>query len=246
MNLADYAVIIAAAGRSERFGKAEKKVFAKLDGRPLFIRAIECFVNRDDVGQVILAVSPDDLEVVKEKYSANLGFMGVEVVVGGEHRWQTVCHALEKVKEDIKFIAVHDSARICVTSKMIDQVFEEAARSGAAILAAPLTGTIKSVSSDKVVDGTVQRAGLYEAQTPQVFSRDVLSKAYQSIGEGTEATDDAGVVEASGHAVTVVEADMSNLKITYPGDLALAGAIAKSRPKPKPSGPRGPFGEAQW
>ena len=71
------AVIIPAAGKGERFGGRENKAFAKLDGRPLFIRAIELFVNRDDVCQIILAVSPDDMETVKTRYGANIAFMGV-------------------------------------------------------------------------------------------------------------------------------------------------------------------------
>lgn len=244
--MATFSVIIVAAGRGERFGGKENKVFAKLKDRPVFIRAIELFVNRDDVCQTILAVSPNDAQYVKDQYGPNLGFMGVTLAEGGKHRWQTVANGLEAVSEQAEFVAVHDAARICTTAEMIDRVFEEATKSGAAILAAPLSGTIKQVSGAGVIDETVCREGLFEAQTPQVFRKDLLMTAYAAVSDETEATDDAEIVGASGHDVTVVDCDMSNLKITYPGDLVLAGAIMKSRPKPKVTRPRGPFEEAQW
>jgi 2-C-methyl-D-erythritol 4-phosphate cytidylyltransferase len=130
---------------------------------------------------------------------------------------------------------------------MIDAVFAEAQKSGAAILAAPLRGTIKHVSEAGIVDETVSREGLWEAQTPQVFKRSVIMDAYaqRDAFEG-EPTDDAQLVEAIGHPVSVVEADFTNLKITTRPDLSLAGAILKTRPKPKPKGPLTPFEEAQW
>lgn len=244
--MAKFAVIIAAAGDGRRFKGNEKKPFAKLDGRALFLRAVEMFINRDDVCQTILAISPEDMEFVREKYGANLGFMGVELVEGGENRLLSVQKALAAVKEEAEYVAIHDAARVCTTAKTIDSVFEEATKSGSAILAAPLSGTIKRVTADHVIDETVVREGLYEAQTPQVFKKDILSTAYENLAEDSQATDDAEVVAAAGHEVTVVESDQSNIKITSPGDMPLAAAIIKSRPKPKPTAPRGPFEEAQW
>ncbi len=241
-----FAVIITAAGRGQRFGGERNKVFAKLQERPLFIRAIELFVNRDDVCQTILVVAASDADHVREQYGPNLGFMGVVLATGGENRWQSVANALELVGEDADFVAVHDAARICTTPEMIDRVFAGAASSGAAVLAAPLSGTIKRVSAGGTVEQTVSRERLYEAQTPQAFKKDLLIQAYLTVEESTAPTDDADVVAAAGHDVTVVDSDVSNLKITFPGDLALAGAILKSRPKPKKARPRGPFEEAQW
>ena len=241
-----FAVIITAAGRGSRFGGKRNKAFAKLQDRPLFIRAIELFVNRQDVCQTILVVAGNDADYVKEQYGPNLGFMGVLLATGGENRWQSVSNALELVGEDADFVAVHDAARICTTTEMIDRVFAGAVRSGAAVLAAPLSGTIKRVSAEGTVEQTVSRERLYEAQTPQVFEKDLLIRTYRSVGESTAATDDAEIVAAAGHDVAVIDSDLSNLKITFPGDLALAGAILKSRPKPKAARPRGPFEEAQW
>jgi len=241
-----FAVIIVAAGKGERFGGKENKVFAKIDGRPLFLRSVELFANRDDVCQTLLVISPEDEEDVKDKYGANLGFLGVQRARGGVRRCDSVANGLAAVRDDADFVAIHDAARPCVSTEMIDRVFAEAVKTGAAILAAPLRGTIKRVSDVRVIDATVSRESLWEAQTPQVFRRSVVVEAYQQLPTDREFTDDAQVVEESGFPVAVVESDLSNLKVTVPADLLLAGAILKARPKPKPKGPLTPFEEAQW
>jgi len=245
MSTAKVAVVIPAAGKAERFGASENKTFAKLDGRPLFLRGIELFLNREDVCQIILAVAPNDMEAMKTKYAANIAFMGVKLVEGGARRSDSVRAALEVVEAEADLVAVHDAARPCVTPEMIDAVFEEAGKSGAAILATPLTGTIKRVSASLTVDETASREALYEAQTPQVFKKQILQEAYRALQADAEVTDDAQVVERSGHTVTIVNSDATNLKITSKGDMALANAIIKSRPR-KVAPRLGAFDEAQW
>lgn len=240
------AVIVAAAGKSERFGGKEKKIFARLEDRPLFIRSLEAFINRDEVCQTLLAVAPEDAEQIRSRFGANLGFMGVQLVEGGAERWESVRNALPHVRDDATHVAVHDAARPCVNYKMIDAVFAEAAKTGAAILAAPLTGTIKRVSADNVVEQTVSRERLFEAQTPQVFKADLLRRAYDALDPADPPTDDAQLVERLGEAVSVVVSDMTNIKITRQEDLRLALAILKSQPQPRPERPLGPFEEAQW
>ena len=244
--MAKIAVIIPAAGKGERFGGNEKKTFAKVEGQAVFLRSIQHFLQREDVCQTILAVAPEDQEEMKSKYAANLGFMGVKLVVGGAHRFETVAKALEIVADEAEYVAVHDAVRCCVSTDMIDRVFAEAQKTGAAILAAPLVGTIKRVGESKVVDATIPREGLYEAQTPQVFKKSLMLEAYAKLGEFQgEPTDDSQLVEALGHPVSVVVSDFTNLKITTKGDLTLAGAIIKARPRPTVR-PLGPFQEAQW
>ncbi len=246
--MAKISVIILAAGKGERFGGSERKTLAKLDGRPIFIRSIEHFVNREDVCQTILAVSGDDFKEVKSKYAANISFMGVTLAEGGERRRDSVAAALKLVSDDAEFVAVHDAVRPCATQEMIDAVFAEAVKSGAAILASPIAGTIKRVADSGTIDETVPRAQLYEAQTPQVFRRDVIVDAHAKAPEGDEAeiTDDAQLVELLGHPVQVVVSDPSNLKITTRADVTLAHAILKSRPLAKPAKRLGAFEEAQW
>jgi len=244
--MAKFSVIIAAAGKGERFGGAEKKTFAKLGGRPVFIRSLERFINRKDVCQTILAVAPEDVGTIKSSYAANLGLMNVKLVEGSDRRSQTVVAALAAVSDDAEYVAVHDAVRPCVTEQMIDEVFAEATKTGAAILAAPVVGTVKRVSDANVVEETVPRAGLFEAQTPQVFKKDLLVDAYAKLKDkGEEVTDEAQAAELAGHAVSVVRSDPTNLKITTKGDLTLANAILKARPVK--TVPRfGAFEEAQW
>lgn len=243
--MAKFGVIVPAAGKSERFGGTEKKPFAKLDGRPVFLRTLEAFINREDVAQTLLVVAPEDMEQVKRAYGANLAFMNVQMAPGGVRRFESVGNALKQVRDDVDYVAVHDAVRPCVTQEMIDAVFAEATRSGAAILAAPVVGTLKRVTATLIVDATVARDGLYEAQTPQVFRRDVLTAAYARLSGDSPVTDDAEAVERSGHAVSVVVADATNLKITTRADLALASAIIKSRPA-KVVRKMGAFEEAHW
>ncbi len=241
------AAIIVAAGKGERFGGSEKKTFAKIDGRPMFLRTIEHFINRDDVCQTILVVAPEDEDQVKAKYGANLGFMGVQPAAGGAERPDSVANGLAVVRDDAELVAIHDCARPCVSTAMIDAVFTEARKTGAAILAAPLRGTIKRGSPAGVIDETISRQDLWEAQTPQVFKREVILEAYEKRGQFQgDPTDDAQLVEAIGHAVSLVRSDFTNLKITTRADVALANAIIKSRPAPRPKGPLRPFEEAQW
>lgn len=240
------AVIVAAGGKGERFGDKQSKVMAHLDGRPIFLRSLEQFINRDDVIQTILVASPEDSGEIKSRYGANLGFMGVKLAEGGATRVESVAKGLEVVRDDADLVAIHDAVRPCVTESMISDVFAEAQKSGAAILACPIQGTIKRVSEAGVVDATVPRERLFEAQTPQVFRRDLIVKAHAERPEDlSQITDDAQLVELLGHPVSVVTCDATNLKITTKADITLANAIIKSRPA-KAAPRMGAFDEAQW
>ena len=121
-----FAVILPAAGKSSRFSKQRKKVFVELKGRPVWVRTAEQFVNRSDVAQTILVVSPEDLEWFKEKFRPNLAFMDIDVVTGGAERADSVQNALARVRADIDFVAVHDAARPLIVKDWIDQVFHAA------------------------------------------------------------------------------------------------------------------------
>ncbi len=241
------AVIICAAGASARFGGDRKKPFVEVDGRAAFIRSIEFFVDRDDVKQILMTIAPEDEELVKVKWGANLAFNNVRLCHGGGERFESVAKALEQVRDDVELIAVHDAVRCCLKTEWIDAVIHKAAETGAAILACPVVGTLKRVREDRIVE-TVDRRELYEAQTPQVFDAGLLKEAYARRDQlaGAGITDDAILVEAMGRPVAVVPTDASNLKITRKQDVPIAEAIIRSRPKPKPEGPIGPYIEAQW
>jgi len=241
------AVIICAAGASRRFGGRRKKPFVDVAGRAVFLRSVELFSNRDDVGQVLLAISAADRELVEVKWGANLKFYNVEICEGGAERFETVSRALSLVKEGTELIAVHDAVRCCLKDKWVDECFAKASETGAAILASRVVATLKQVEGGRIVR-TVDRQRLYEAQTPQVFRTAVLREAYAGLEklDKSRISDDAQLVEALGQEVSIVETDASNVKITQASDIAVAEAILASRGKAKRRRPVGPYSEAQW
>jgi len=241
------AAIICAAGASSRFGGRRKKAFVDVAGRAAFLRSIELFANRDDVKQILLGIASEDKELVSIKWEPNLKFFNVKVFFGGSERFDTVNKGLELIKDDIDFIAVHDACRCCVTAELIGKVIIAAAKSGAGLPACPVAATIKKVMDNTIIR-TVDREGLYEAQTPQVFAVELLKEAYENLKnlDQGKISDDSQLVEALGQKVTIVEADSSNIKITRKSDIAIAEAILKSRPKLAPKGLTGPYVEAQW
>jgi 2-C-methyl-D-erythritol 4-phosphate cytidylyltransferase len=246
--MATVAVILPAAGKSTRFGGKDKKVFANIDGRAVWLRTAEMFVNRPDVVQTLLVVAPEDLELVRTKYLAHMGLLGIEVAEGGPQRFDSVANALARVKVEAELVAIHDAARPCVTASQIDAVFASAAKTGAAILGVPARDTLKRADVSHRIEATVPRSNIWLAQTPQVFRREVILHAYAQRGSLTaEVTDDSQLVEASGFPVHLVAGSASNIKVTEPDDLALAAAILKSRPAPKSPRAAHPFeDEARW
>ncbi len=241
--MAKFAVIMPAAGKSSRYhDKNYKKPFAPLANRAVWLHSAERFLNRDDVVQVILVISSEDREYFNFKFASNVAILGIDVVEGGKERSDSVANALAKVKPDADFVAVHDAARPCLCDAWIDSVFNAAEKSGAAILAIPVSGTLKRSDGKRVVE-TVSRTDVWEAQTPQVFSRSLLVEAYEK-GGSQPATDDAELVERLGKSVTIVPGSRINLKITTREDLRLAEASMKALPKPKLSGPLNPFADS--
>jgi 2-C-methyl-D-erythritol 4-phosphate cytidylyltransferase len=238
-----FAVILPAAGKSSRFRDQHyKKPFAPLDGRPVWMHAADRFANRKDVVQSLLIIAPEDREHFTEKFGGNAALLGIEIVEGGKERYDSVAKALERLNPEADFVAVHDAARPCLVDEWIDAVFAAAVKTGAAILAAPVTGTLKRAAGDQTIAETVARDNLWEAQTPQVFRRQLLIDAYARRG-GKPATDDAELVERLGQKVTIVPGSAMNVKITTKEDLRIASALLKVLPRPKLAGPAHPFAD---
>jgi len=240
--VAKFAVILPAAGRSSRFqDKHYKKPFALLANRAVWLHSAERFLNRNDVVQTIVIIARADREDFNFKFSSNIAILGIDVVDGGPQRADSVAAALARVKPAADYICVHDAARPCLTDAWIDRIFEAAEKTGAAIYAIPVSGTLKRVDAGHKIRETVAREGLWEAQTPQVFRRELLLEAYAQRGDFA-ATDDAQLVERIGHAVTIVPGSPINLKITTREDLRLAEQALRALPKPK-LGPLHPFAD---
>jgi len=223
--MAKVSVIIPAAGSGRRFAGAEGKIFQPIGDRPVFLRSVDAFSARGDVCEIQLVLSAADVDEVARRFGDELKAAGVRLIEGGPTRSQSVRGALAGVSAEAELVCVHDAVRPCVRQAWIDAVFAKADRTGAAILACPLHGTIKKAGPDDVIAETLCRDGLWEAQTPQVFRRDILLAAYAA---GTDATDDAELVQALGHRVTAVAGDPRNIKITTRADLDFARAVFDS------------------
>jgi len=218
-------IILPAAGSGKRFGAEANKIFHPLCGRAIFLRSIDLFAARDDICQILLVTSPDDAAELSQRFGEELTDLGAELVEGGARRSDSVRNALARLDQGSELVCVHDAVRPCASPERIDTVFQAAAESAAAILACPLHGTIKKVDPSGRIITTVDREGLWEAQTPQVFDKDLLVEAYAL---GGDATDDAEMVQRTGREVTVVPSDPNNIKITTRADIAFAEAVFRS------------------
>src|SRR5437763_612293 len=143
--MATFAVIFPAAGRSSRFKDKEKKPFVNLDGRAIWLRSVEQFINRPEVAQCIMVVAPEDEDMFRRRYGANLAFMDLQIARGGAERFESVANALALLKPEVDFVAIHDAVRPCLTEAILDSVFARAEKDGAAILGMPVSDTLKKV-----------------------------------------------------------------------------------------------------
>ena len=263
-----FAVLLAAAGKSRRFADggpnvdnaggnndtASKKPFVDLCGRPVWQHGAALFAAEDRVRQLIVVLSPEDRAFFERTYSRQIAQWSLELADGGAERFESIENGLRRVRSDMDFVAIHDAARPCVSAQQIDAVFRAAEQFDAAILAAPLAGTIKRAVSPNApapgatsaetstgasplypttlfdIAATVPRDDLWEAQTPQVFRRELIVDALSRRGH-TNVTDDAQLVENIGHPVKIVPSDRTNLKITTASDLALARLLMVNRPE---------------
>jgi 2-C-methyl-D-erythritol 4-phosphate cytidylyltransferase len=239
--LPNTAVIFPAAGQSSRFGGKTKKPFQLIDNRAVWLRTLEHFVNRDEVKQLLIVISPEDLEAFKSKFGANIMFFDVFVVEGGAERFESVHNALKLLKPEIELVAVHDSVRPILNSKLLDSVFTAAAEHGAALPVVEVSDTLKKSQVGNFVDSTVSRKSLYQAQTPQVFHKKLILEAYEKRSTFSgEITDDAQLVEALGHKVKLVPGLRSNIKITTQEDLEMVELLIMHK-KPEKVRPLRPF-----
>jgi 2-C-methyl-D-erythritol 4-phosphate cytidylyltransferase len=243
--MAKFAVILPAAGRSTRFQfQKRKKPFVELLGRAIWLRSAEHFVNRPDVIQTLVVVSPEDMDWFKEKFAPNLAFMNVEIVAGGTERGDSVRNALARVDPEAEFVAVHDAARPLLVADWINNVFQAAEQHGGAILALPVTSTLKRGAADGTIGETVSRENMWAAQTPQVFRREWLLEAYAQQGK-LQPTDEAQLIEQLGRPVQLVEGSPLNMKITTDADFRLAEVALGALPKPKGLRPLHPFADEE-
>jgi 2-C-methyl-D-erythritol 4-phosphate cytidylyltransferase len=206
------------------------KQFNELAGIPILIHTLRKFAAVEAVSEIWIALRESEIQGFRERLAKDAGDVlkkKVELVAGGEHRQQSVEHALNAVSaaaDDV--VLVHDAVRPLVTAEIIHEVIEAAKKHGAALAALPAVDTVKQVertAEGAIVQATIPRAGVVLAQTPQGFHYSVIKKAFdEAAADGFMGTDEASLVERSGHEVVVVMGSPRNIKITNPGDMELA------------------------
>lgn len=206
------------------------KQFTELAGIPILIHTLRKFAALDQISEIWLALRENEIEAFRDrlkKEATDVLTKKIEFVVGGEHRQQSVEHALNAItaaKDDI--VLVHDAVRPLVTPEIIHNVIEAAKKYGAAIAGLPAVDTVKQVertAEGAIIKATIPRAGVVLAQTPQGFRYEVIKKVFdEASADGFMGTDEASLAERSGHEVAVVMGSPKNIKITNPGDMELA------------------------
>lgn len=207
------------------------KLLLPIGGRTLLERAAATFLAHSSVGEIVAAVPERLAPDARRALDALPNPRGIRIAVvpGGVTRQRSVAIAIGALTRDLPMIAVHDVARALVRADLITRVLEAARRDGAAIPVLPIRDTIKEVEGEHVAR-TVPRAGLAGAQTPQIFTRDMMLRAIAAADTaGLEATDDAALVEETGSGVvTAVPGDPTNLKLTEPSDVTIFEALIRS------------------
>ena len=233
-------MIIPAAGLGTRMAsappgsKAKKpaatKQFTELGGTPILIHTLRKFVANPEVSEIFIALRANEIDgflARLQKEAKDILQKQIHLVEGGDHRQHSVSNAMRSVSAiDDDIVLVHDAVRPFVTEEIIHDVIQAAYKYGAAIAALPAVDTVKQVertSDGALITATLPRERVVLAQTPQGFRYDVLKKAFdEATRDGFVGTDEASLVERSGHAVAVVMGSSSNIKITTPADMELA------------------------
>jgi 2-C-methyl-D-erythritol 4-phosphate cytidylyltransferase len=203
------------------------KLFLDIGGLPVLARTVSVFACCDSVDELIVVAREDCLERVAELCARYAGGKDVGVVAGGGTRLRSVYNGVFAASSRAELIAIHDGARPFLTGKLLSETIGAALKYGAAAPAAPVTNTVKLVGRGGAVVRTIDRDGLYEIQTPQVFKAEIIKAALTAaLGKSIAVTDDCAAVEAMGFPVHTVPGERRNIKITTGEDMSLAEALA--------------------
>lgn len=224
--------LIVAGGSSVRMAGIVPKQFRELSGRPMLAETVSRFESASSIDQIVVVISEEHLLYTSEQVIDPYSFNKVlKIVVGGSTRFESVWNGIKSLPISTGLVAIHDGARPLVLPADIDKVVETASRERAAMLATPVTDTVKRVQ-DGFIIATLDRSLLYLAQTPQVFQYDLYKAACEKAidaGNATSYTDDAALCEAFGFKVKVVTSSGPNYKVTTNEDLELVRMIIRER-----------------
>lgn len=224
------AAIVPAAGSGTRMGLARPKQFLSLAGKPILVHTVRALALAEELDAIVLVAPADQVaqtEALVREYRLT---KVLAVVPGGRRRQDSVRAGLDSLPHGVELILVHDGVRPFVTPDLVRECLDQARTNGAALAAVPVKDTLKAVDRKQRVMRTVDREGLWQAQTPQVARRGLLEQAFVAAEErGATCTDEAALLEAIGAPVTVVPGLERNIKITRPEDLRLAEALMEEQ-----------------
>ena len=226
-------VIVPAAGAGRRMGFGKNKAFITIRDIPLLVLCMKMLAETGMVRRVIVVTRAWEItetEWMLREYQDRFPGISWQVTAGGRERQDSVANGLALIADESGYVAVHDGARPFAGTEVFARTFARAKECGAAIAAVPLKDTVKIVDTRGLVVSTPDRSSLCAVQTPQIFEINVLRKGYDFLKEHPVAvTDDASLVEASGHPVAVAEGSYENIKVTTPEDLLLAEKILEKQ-----------------
>lgn len=219
--MAKRGVIIVAGGSGRRMGGALPKQFMMLDNEPILARSINRMHEALPAAEIVVVLPEEHVELWKN-IAARFDVARHKIAIGGKERFHSVKNGLAALSDEVSIVGIHDAVRPLASKKLIIKLFLEAENSTAVI------PVVAPIDSYRIVEGDnsriIDRSALRMVQTPQVFQTEALRKAYEQPFSATF-TDDASVMEAAGHKVTLVEGERENIKITTPSDMLIAEAI---------------------
>jgi 2-C-methyl-D-erythritol 4-phosphate cytidylyltransferase len=219
--------VVAAAGSGSRLGKGSKAL-VRINGKTTLARAVQLFLSLDEITRIVVVGPPARLELARQEVAALAPRKPVIVAPGGPSRQDSVRGGLEALGH-CDYVLVHDAARPMASAALCRRVLQAAMESGAAIPGLPPRDAVKRVEGGRLVE-SLDRSHLVLAQTPQAFSFPLLLKVHvQATDSGQVADDDAQLVAASGHEVSVVEGEPTNIKLTTLEDLEVLEALLKEQ-----------------
>jgi 2-C-methyl-D-erythritol 4-phosphate cytidylyltransferase/2-C-methyl-D-erythritol 2,4-cyclodiphosphate synthase len=227
------AAIIAAGGSGSRMGGDLPKQFLALNGMPILALTVSRFLRVDALRTVVVAVPAgyrEDAAGILHDFLPVVDHDRLVLVNGGVTRQESVRAGFIALPPETETVLVHDGARPFVTSEIIERCLRASEEYGAAITAIPVRDTLKQEGVDRLVRATIDRRGLWQAQTPQGARVELLRQAYALADQdGFQSTDESALLEHAGIPVAIIEGSEQNFKITRPGDLILAAGLTQGQ-----------------
>ncbi len=225
--MATISAVIVAGGKGERMQADIRKQYLMLDGVSILSRTLLAFAGISIIEKIYLAVPENDFDFCFSRVIPSIcNKLPIQLVVGGENRQESVYNGLTAITDPESIVVIHDGVRPFVPTRQTEEAVRWAEKEGGCILGLPVVDTLKKVDHEGYIVNTMQRTGVWQAQTPQVFQYKLIKKAHDyALAAGYTGTDDASLVETIGSRVRMISGSPYNIKITKPEDLIIALGI---------------------